>query len=119
MKGTTTPDIGFGMGGNPASTNLSAIDSPIAPLTRLPQGWSLHSGFTKPGIKAGVPRRERRWLTSLRKQDLHHSDISAARINAIAETLDDDRAIDDIMSMLDVSIASEPQASYLLEPKTV
>jgi hypothetical protein len=46
---------------------------------------------------------------------LHHSDISATRIDAIAETLDDDRAIDDIMAMLDVSIASAPQALYLLE----
>ena len=49
---------------------------------------------------------------------MNHADISAARIDAIAETLDDDKAIDDIMSMLDVSVASAPEATYLLEPKT-
>ena len=115
MKGFATPEIGIGMGGIPVSTPLSSIDFPSAPLTLLPQGWSLLSGYTKPGIKAGVPRRERKWLARARHRDLHHSDISATRINAIAETLDDDGAIDDIMAMLDVSIASAPQALYLLE----
>ena len=98
--------------------NTSAFEIPIVPLARLPEGWTLHSGFKQiPGVKAERPRWERRWLRNLRKAD-SITDISATRINATAETLDDDTAIDDIMSMLDVSIASEPQASYLLEPKT-
>ena len=83
----------------------------------MPEGWSLHSGFTQPGIKAGIPRREKRWLGRLRKTDEKHSEISAARIDAVAEKLDDDQTIDDILGMLDVSVASPPQATYLLEPK--
>ena len=49
---------------------------------------------------------------------MNHSEISAARIDAVAEKLDGDQTIDDTMGMLDVSIASAPQAIYLLEPKT-
>ena len=114
MKGFANPEIGFGMGGEPGSANTSAFEIPIAPLPRLPidppKGWTLHSGFKNiPGVKASIPLWERRWLQNLRKDDTI-TDISATRINAIAEALDDDTAIDDIMSMLDVSLASEPQA---------
>ena len=64
-----------------------------------------------------MPKRERRWLKRLRNMDRDHSDISAARIEKIAVFLDDDLAIDDILSMLDVSSAPAPQAVYLMEPK--
>ena len=101
------------MGGIPVSTTLSSFEFPSAPHTRWPEGWSLHSGFSIPGIKSGVTKGKRRWLAKLRRkipEELHEADISEARIDAIAETLDDDGAIDDIMAMLDVPPESSPQA---------
>jgi hypothetical protein len=105
VKGFATPEIGIGMGGIPVSTTLTS-NVPCAPTNSWPEGWSLHSGFSIPGIKSGATRRRRKWLTKLRNtipEDLHQADISEARIDAIAETLDEDGAIDDIMAMLDVS----------------
>ena len=121
MKGFATPEIGFGIGGIPVSTTLTSNESPCAPPTSWPEGWSLHSGFSIPGIKSGVSKGKRRWLAKLRRKipdDLHQADISEARIDAIAETLDEDGAIDDIMALLDVSPDSS-QASVFIGSITI
>ena len=114
MKGTTNPDIGFGLGGNPVSepplTFLTRFNNNTSP-TGLPEGCSLQSGF-EPGFKAGVPRRERKWLTRLRRTD--NDEISSSRIDAVAAQLENDDEIDDILNFLDARAALVKQADIFI-----
>ena len=73
-------------------------------------GWSPESGFTQAGVKASLPKHQARWLLKLRKQAAMDK-----RVDAVADALNDDETIDDILGMLDVPLVQTiPSAPDLI-----
>ena len=101
MTGLATLDTGqdFKKGDSKHEGNI--LSKPIG----IPPGWHLTSGFTQsfgpdkgPGVKATIKRSHRRWLSKLSEE----AKLDERR-DAVAEALEDDGTIDDILQVLDVS----------------
>ena len=98
MKGFATLDTGHDSG---VGMDLSGASS-STPIVS-PPSWTLNEGFLHgqghngPGVKATIPKRTRRWLSKLQESEMD------ARTEAVAEAMEDDDTIDDILKMLDVS----------------
>ena len=99
MKGVATLDTGLDNGEGTGLHGPGFVRHGFKPL-ELPPGWSPESAFTQAGVKASLPKHQARWLLKLRKQAAMDKIV-----DAVADALDDDETIDDILGMLDVPLA--------------
>ena len=98
MTGFATLDTGQDFKKGDSKHEGNTLFKPID----IPPGWHLSTGFAQsdngPGVMATISRPHKRWLSKLSKEAKLE-----ARTDAVADALEDDSTIDDILQMLDVS----------------